>query len=233
MRIAFFTALKEERAALRQAWPMQDSGSLKGLPFDSGERAICFCTGMGAERMATAVGRGLHIFRPALLVLLGYSAGLRGDLSVGEVICEERSDARLVSSLREFPIPMRFGRVASSGYLHTAQDKRDLAEARPDCLVADLESEAFMLAAGDTPYLVLRAITDDLETTLPLHFDKLVTSRGFPDEGAILRKLARKPRLMPEVLGLAKASAAAQRALRQTLVDIKPLLIRRLLESNN
>lgn len=231
MRIAFFTALKEERAALRQAWPMKDSGTLKGLPFDSGERAISLCTGMGADRMEAAVTSALRIFQPNLAVLLGYSAGLREDLTVGEVICAENGDPSLVKSLREFPIPLHFGKVAASGYLHTSEDKKNLAAARPDCLVADLESEAFIKAVGETPFLILRAVSDDVNTTLPLPFDRLVTAGGFPDELAIVKHLARKPALVPSIVGLALASAQAQRALRDTISDIKPLLIRRLLES--
>jgi nucleoside phosphorylase len=231
MRIAFFTALKEERAALRQGWPTRDSGTLRGWPFDSGERAVCFCTGMGAERMREAVNYALPVFRPQLAVLLGYSAGLHPDLMVGEVVCEERGDAGLVRTLRDFPVPLRFGKVASAGYLHSAQDKAGLAQARPDCLVADMESEAFIEAAGNTPFLILRAVSDDASTTLPLPFDQLTTARGFPDERAIASYLARKPSLLPQIWKLAKASSVAQGNLAQTIADIRPLLIRRLLES--
>lgn len=231
MRIAFFTALKEERAAVRQSWPTKDSGTLRGLPFDSGERAVLFCTGMGGERMQSAVGQALTLFRPQLAVLVGYSAGLKADLEVGEVVCEERGDSTLVQALRAYPLPLRFGQVASGGYLHSSQDKVRLAEARPECLVADMESEAFMQAVGETPFLVLRAVSDAVSTTLPLAFDQLVTPRGFPDEMAILRQLLARPKLVPRVIGLARASALAQRNLAQTISDIKPLLVRRLLET--
>jgi nucleoside phosphorylase len=230
LRIAFFTALKEERQALRKAWPMQDSGSLKGFPFDSGERAVALCSGVGPERMASAVEQGLRALRPQIAVLIGFSAGLRRDLTVGEVVCDERGDAALVQALREFPLPLRFGKMAAGGYLHSAEDKREAAAGNPDCLVADMESEAFRQAAAAVPHLVIRAISDDLDSTLPLPFDKLLTSRGFPDEMAILGHLARRPRLVPEVWELAQSSAAAVQALRETVSDIKPLLIRRLLE---
>lgn len=230
-RIGFFTALKEERAAVRLAWPMKDSGTLKGLPFDSGERAIGFCCGMGAERMQNAVEQARRLFDPSLLVLVGFSAGLREDLPVGEVICDERGDPELVQSLREFPIPLRFGPVASEGYLHSAEDKSALAKSRPECLVADLESEVFLRAAGETPCLVLRAVSDGLNTTLPLPFDQLTTARGFPDEMAILKRVLARPNVLPGLLSLAQASAYAQRALGQTIADIRPLLVRRLLES--
>jgi nucleoside phosphorylase len=182
--------------------------------------------------MAAAVGHGLRLFTPDLAILIGFSAGLRADLPVGEVICDERGDPGLVSALRQFPVPLRFGRVAASGFLHTAQDKQDLAAARPDCLVADLESEAFLESCGPTPSLVLRAVSDDLNTPLPLPFDQLMTARGYPDELAIVRALAKQPGKFPQVWKLALASAKAQRALSQTVVDIKPILIRRLLEGN-
>lgn len=87
-----------------------------------------------------------------------------------------------------------------------------------------------MEAAGGVPHLVVRAISDDLDSTLPMRFDEVLDAGGFPDEMAILRRLARKPRLVPEIWDLAQASATATAALRDTVRDIKPLLIRRLLE---
>jgi nucleoside phosphorylase len=230
MRIAFFTALKEERAAIRQAWPTKDSGTLRGLPLDSGERAVCLCTGVGPERMAAAVSQGLRVFNPSLAVLLGFGAGLQDRLAVGDVVCDERSDPTLVRSLRAYPIPLRFGQIALTGFLRTAQDKRRVAEERPDCLVADMESEAFIKAVGNTPFLIMRSISDGVDTDLPLAFDRLLTAGGFPDEMAILRQLARRPALLPSILNLAQSTAYAQRTLIRTVADIKPLLIRRLLE---
>lgn len=233
MRIAFFTALKEERAALRQAWPMHDSGSLRGLEMDSGERCVGFCSGMGAERMGRAVERGLDLFQPDLAVLLGFSAGLRDGLSVGEVVCDERGDTALLDLLRTFPLPLRFGQVVSGGLLRDEADKRALASAHSQALAADMESGAFLQAVGTTPHLILRVISDDVASPMPLPFDQLLTERGFPDELKIVRCLARNPRLVPGVMKLARTSALAQRALRETVVDIKPLLVRRLLESSS
>lgn len=232
MRIAFFTALKEERRALRLAWPLEDSGSLKGIEFDSGERAVGFCTGVGAERMTAAVLEALRLFRPELAVLIGFSAGLRADLAVGEIVVDERGDPALLRALRGYPLPLRFGRTVSSGLLRTVEDKRHLAASHPESLVADMESLAFMEAVGKTPHLVLRTVSDELETPLPLPFDEMLTARGFPDERKILREVALKPRVLPGLLGLARASSQAQQALSSTMIGIRPLLIRRLLENH-
>lgn len=232
MKIAFFTALKEERAALRAAWPMADSGTLGGVEMDSGERAVAFCSGMGSERMARAVQRGLSLFAPDLAVLVGFSAGLRDGLPVGEAICDDRGDGKLVEALRRFPLPLRFGQVVSGGLLRDERDKRALAAAQPLALAADMESGAFLQAVGRTPHLILRIVSDDVTAPMPLPFDQLLTERGFPDERKILGRLAARPALLPGILKLARTSAQAQRALRQTLVDIRPLLVRRLLESS-
>lgn len=203
---------------------------MRGLPLDTGERAIALCSGVGAERMVRAVQLAREVFEPKLFVLLGFSAGLRADLPVGEVICDERGDERALSLLRDFPIPLRFGRTATCGFLNSAADKLALAEECGGCLVADLESEAFMEACGDVPHLVLRAISDDLHTDLPLPFEQYLNAQGFPDDTAIARQVLRRPELGPALWSLAKDAATAQRALISVLQDVRPLLVRRLLE---
>ncbi len=227
MRIAFFTALKEERAAVRHAWPLADSGTLMGVPFDSGDRAMLFCTGMGPERMARSVGRGLELFTPDLAVLLGFSAGLRADLRAGDVICDERGDSALVSALRELSMPIHFGEVAQSELLATVEQKQECARRHSKALAADLETGAFIEAAGSVPLLVIRAISDDVSAELPLPFGELLDPQGFPSERAILERLLRQPQLVPKIWKLAQTSGAAQRALRDTLQAIKPLLVAR------
>ena len=215
---------------VRRAWPAASSGSLQGFPLDTGERAVSLCSGVGAERMTRAVELARQVVAPKLLVLLGFSAGLRADLPVGEVICDDRGDSSLIKALRSFPIPLRFGRTTTCGFLNSAQEKCDFAAEHPEAMVADLESEAFMQACGDTPCLVLRVVSDELHTDLPLDFETFLDARGFPKESAIARELLRRPSLVPKIWGLAKDANLAQRSLTGVLADIRPLLVRRLLE---
>lgn len=230
MRIAFFTALKEERVAVRAAWPLQDAGTLQGLHLDAGDRAVSFCTGVGADRMRRAVALARSTFQPQLLVLVGFSAGLQARLTVGEVVCDERSDERLVGRLRRFPLPLRFGRTATCELLHTSAAKRSLAEQCPEALIADMETEAFLEAAGGLPSLVIRAVSDDVETDLPLPFDEFLDRQGFPDEKAILRRALGQPSVVPGLVALGRSSWRAQEALRETIRDLRPLLVERLWE---
>lgn len=230
MRIGFLSAFREERLALRKAWPVVDSGTLRGLPLDTGERAVSVCSGVGAERMLRAVRMTQEVFQPQLMILVGFSAGLRADLSVGEVVCDERGDASLLAALREFPLPLRFGTTVTCDFLNSASEKSALAERESDALVADLESEVFMEACGGVPHLVLRVISDDLHTDLPLPFEEFLNARGFPDDMAIARELIRRPKLAPALWELAKDATLAQRALTSVVRDIRPLLVRRLME---
>lgn len=227
MRIVFFTALKEERAAVRHAWPLGDSGTLMGIPFDSGDRAVLFCTGMGPERMVRSVERGLDLFSPDLAVLLGFSAGLHPNLRAGDVVCDQRGDSALVSALRELSLPIHFGEVAQSELLATVEEKQECARQYPKALAADLETGAFVQAVRAVPHLIFRAISDDVFSELPLPFGELLDPYGFPSEKAILGCLLRRPRLLPKIWKLAQTSAAAQRALRDTLRAVKPLLVAR------
>lgn len=215
---------------VRRAWPAASAGSLQGFPLDTGERVVSLCSGVGAERMAQAVGLARQVFSPKLLVLLGFSAGLRAYLPVGEVVCDDRGDSALLTALRSFPIPLRFGQTATCGFLNTAQEKADFSAEHPEAMVADLESEAFMRACGETPCLVLRVVSDELHADLPLDFEAFLNARGFPNEAAIAREVIRRPALVPKMLGLAKDASLAQRSLTKVLGDIRPLLVRRLLE---
>lgn len=230
MKIAFFTALKEEQQAVRLAWPMQRSGTLMGFPFDTGDQAVCISSGIGSERMAKAVEHIVSQLAPDLAILIGFSAGLRDDIAIGEVICDDSGDTEMVRSLRQFPYPIRFGKLVSTELLKSAQDKQQLATQEPLALAADMESDAFKQGVGSIPWLILRSITDEFTTDLSLPYDKFLSDKGFPSESAIIGKVLQNPRLIPNVWELAKGSATAQSSLTKIIQNIKPLLLWRLNE---
>lgn len=204
--IAFVTALKEEREAVRRAWALTPAGRMRGLELLAAPGCIHLCSGMGAERVQQAVSLAAEAFRPKLFILIGFSVGLRADCMVGNLICDERSSPEALEGLAELP----FGRVATCGFLYTAGQKQAFAEKHPESPVADLETEAFLDAVPDGALsLVVRAVSDEVSTDLPLKFGELADDRGFPDIKAIGFRLATRPYLLPRLLRLGRDSAKA------------------------
>lgn len=213
--IAFFTALKEEREAVRRTWGLSPAGSVQGFELETGRGTVHFCSGIGADRMERVVSLAYKTFRPSLYVLVGYSVGLVEDLEVGDLICDERSSPVLTHRCRT-------GRVATCGFLNTASQKRAFAQKHPKCLAADLETEAFLAAVPtDAGSLVVRAVSDTVDTDLPLNFEELTTHQGFPDVRAIALKVAARPFLLPKLVKLSRDAGVATRALANFLSECR------------
>lgn len=212
--ILFLTALREERKAVQTSWRLSPAGSLQGWELLRGERCAHICSGMGAQRMRAALEFGLKAFQPNLVVLVGYSVGLKRECKVGDLLCDERSSAPLKQALAEGGFGLKFGRVATCGFLGTAKEKMLFAQEHPDYALADMESEdALMNFAQRVPMLVVRAVSDEVETDLPLDFSELVTKTGFPDLAGIVTRVLAKPTLVPKLLKLGKEAEVATAAL--------------------
>jgi nucleoside phosphorylase len=214
--IAFFSALKEEREAVRRSWGIAPAGSVQGLELESGVGIVHFCSGMGPERMERAVKLAQKTYEPHLYVLVGFSVGLDDTLQVGDLVCDERS-APLLSKGR---IEYRTGRVATCGFLNTASQKRAFAQKHPGCLVADLETEAFLGAVpSNSEFVVLRAVSDTVDSDLPLNFGDYTTAQGFPDVRAIGLRVATRPHLLPKLLKLGREAGTAVGSLADLLAE--------------
>lgn len=218
--IAFFTALKEERQAVRSSWGVTSAGSVQGVELEAAEGVVHLCSGMGAERMKRAVELAWKTFQPTVYVLVGFSVGLNQALEVGDLVYDERSTEALVGS------GGCVGRVATCGILSKATQKRAFAEKHPGCPVADLETEAFLAAVpAEADRLVLRVVSDTADTDLPLNFGELTSERGFPDVRAIGWKVAARPHLLPALLRLGREAGTAVKTLSKELERQRSLLL--------
>jgi len=169
---------------------------------------------MGSERMAAGVRLVEKVFRPSLFVLFGFSVGLDPELKVGDLVVDERSDSGLLEALLDSGLSLRVGPIATCGFLGSADKKRAFGERFPASDVADMESESFLKAApAGSAVLVVRSVSDGVDTDLPLDFERLVDSRGFPDRGAIAREVAKNPMLLPRLMRLAQEAHRATAAL--------------------
>lgn len=221
--IGFVTALREERQALKRVFELERAGTLGGLELSLGPGCVHLCTGMGAERVVTGAQVLAKSYQPELLVLVGFSVGLTQEAEVGTVVCDERSASEF-QALPEHGL--RLGRIATSGFLNTDSQKKAFAEKHPESLIADLESESFLEAfAEGPPVLVLRVVSDDVNTTLPLDFSKYTTKDGFPNQAAIAKRVALNPLVLGKMIRLARDAGTATRSLSSALQRLKPLIL--------
>lgn len=221
--ILFCTALREERVAVRKAWNTSFSGSLGGVELDLGEGCALLCSGVGADRLEHALEIGTRVYKPTLTVLVGFSAGLSNRGRVGDVYWDPRSDKDLIQSFSGLNLNGRPGRAATCGFLNSVGEKIEFARSHPESVVADLESERFLEWVRG-PKLVLRAISDELSTSLPVNFENYLDSSGFPDLQALAHAVLTRPRLLPQFLELAKGSRICVNNLSRFLADTSSLL---------
>ena len=222
--IAFLSALREERVAVRDSWGVSPAGSLQGLELELGDGAVHLCTGMGPERVARGVEILQRVYRPSCFVLSGFSVGLWPELKVGDLLCDERSSQSLTAALSEHE-EISVARMANCGFLLTSAQKRAFAEKFPAAPAADMETEAFLRAVPESvSALVLRVVSDDVQTDLPLDLSVLVDEGGFPDQRGIALALARRPFALPGLLRLAGDAQMATKRLTGALRSVRNLL---------
>jgi adenosylhomocysteine nucleosidase len=168
-----------------------------------------------AERAAADLPNGLRA-----IVAAGFcgalDAGLRvGDLIVAEEVVDEasgdryRADAALLRAA-----PGRRGTMVSAVRLaRTPADRRRL-----DGTAVDMESAALARAAAGsgTPFLALRAVTDETRHRLP-DLDKVMDAAGRLTPGAGMAHFVLHPRELPALARLGPASRTAGRSLRAGL----------------
>ncbi len=174
-------------------------------------------------------------YRPKLVLSAGYSGGLCSALKVGDlVLATEAIDADGRSWPATWPgdlpadwqLPMTRGRVLTTPYLVTdPAEKRRLGEEH-QALAVDMESAvaARICKQHGIPYGCLRAVSDDWDTPLSPALAGIAPG-GRVSWRRLLLALVRLPRLMGELLRLAKQTKAATRRLGLGLGELLTLTL--------
>ena len=206
---------------------------LAGLPFPAfGRGAIRVApVGLRASRLAErwpALHAGLE--RP-LVISAGVCAGLDPDLAVGDLVLPERivapggrlldvspSDHRSAAAIPPSPAT---GRLATTRDVVATLDAKAALFCETGAIAADMESAfiAEAAAAAGLPCLVVRAVSDAAQESLPPELIRLVSPDGRVRLAAAASLLAR-PALMSRALGLRRAVAHALRAVARRLAAL-------------
>ena len=154
------------------------------------------------------------------LISFGLAGGLDPDLRPGAVICPSNVLSGADRLRADASLAAQFGGLTDHVLLDapeivaTAADKRRLY-AMSHAHAVDLESGAVARSASahGLPFLVLRAICDPAERTLPPAAMIAVERKGSIGLLPVLRSVLRQPGQIPDLLVLARDAASARRAL--------------------
>lgn len=181
----------------------------------AGPQVALHLSGMGAAaaaRTAAELPQGLRA-----IVAAGFCGALDptlrvADLVVADEVIDEATGERFAADPGLLAAaPGRRGALVSAARLARTPADR----ARLSGTAVDMESAALArVAAGrGTPFLALRAVTDETRHRLP-DFDRVMDAAGRLTPGAGLLHFARHPRELPALVRLGPAARAAGQSLR-------------------
>jgi adenosylhomocysteine nucleosidase len=221
MTVAIVAAMPEEIAPLRGRLvaPMRaPSGSLVVERGRLGGREVALAvTGDGARNARVGVEALLAVSGAEALVVLGVSGALSPELRTADlvvasrVIDEEGSISEADAAWLAAATGATGGRPAmilsARRIADSAEEKRRLArQAGAGLAVVDLESAAYVAAARARaiPWLVLRAVSDRADESLPPLLNRSLDAGGAVNRGRVLRGLLGDPGALPQLLALRK-----------------------------
>ncbi|MEM6846697.1 MAG: hypothetical protein AAF580_01285 [Pseudomonadota bacterium] len=161
------------------------------------------------------------------LVSAGLCGGLAPQLRIGDLVrCANVTDATtgthytanpwrpVATTAKNAPRCHEGTIIGSDEAILTVADKTS-AFARTGALAVDMESHALakVAARARVPFFVLRAVIDDATMALPPFLGRITSPSGHPRHVALAAELIRRPRYLPNVIALARASGRAHRAL--------------------
>jgi nucleoside phosphorylase len=212
-----------------------------------GEEVALMATGDGAEAAAAGLHALVAALRPRRLLVLGVAGGLTPGLAAGTLVAARRVVAGDGSAVPRDPdgdwlalalacgatagIAVSVTRLVVSPGAKQEAFRKAIAPAagsaaafsRAPIATADLESAAYarVAAARSIPYLVVRAVLDPVEETLPLDFEACRDATGRVSNARVVLRALSRPRSFADLWrlrGRVRDAAARLGALAERLV---------------
>lgn len=235
---AIVSPLPAELGAVRAATSVTAvdgaSGGL-GLVFGrlGGAPVVLASTGDGARAASRGLAALLDAVPVSRLLVLGVGGGLSPGLAPGDLVAARR----VAEDGRELALPdprwlaaaVAGGAVAGTALtarriLVTAEEKRAawLALGGPGPAVVDLESAAYarLAAARGIPFLVVRAVIDAADETLPLDFNRARRAEGGVEEARVVRMALLRPQVWGALADLRRRLRHSARALARLAIHL-------------
>jgi len=233
MKIGIITAMPEETQAIIRALPHMQKNQLGGRVLHhaqlSGHEIVIAEAGMGFTNATTAARQLMGELRPDLMVSAGFCGGIAAGLRVGDAVLAIGLTILSESGLKEVPVTIAsvsrdfVSRQAAEGqrvfaglFVTTTaiMQKSRLAALLPADApfpVVEMESGAIALLAGEKgiPFVGLRTVSDPFDEELGFSLDEFCDERMRIRIPRVLLTVARKPRIIPQLIRLARNSRVA------------------------
>lgn len=241
MKIGIITAMPEETLAVIRAI----GGAKKKVSGNStvrhgvlaGHDIVVEEAGMGFNNAATAARKLVHAERPDMMVSAGFCGGISAGLQVGDVVLATGLAIVSEKSLNHVPVEIpafcrifvvrqtaEGHRVFGGLFVSTAEimNKSRVAALLPaDALfpVVEMESAAIAIVAAENniPFAGIRAVSDPCDEELGFSLDEFCDKRMRIRIPRVLFTVARKPRIIPQLIRLARNSRGARISLSQAV----------------
>jgi adenosylhomocysteine nucleosidase len=224
--VGILIAMREELAAFTRLWSLDWTGP---GDFLTGRyrslRIQVALSGAGLERATMATEHLTRAGQPDLLLNVGLSAGLKPGQQVGDLVlanqtqnaehelCQVHQD--WLARARQSVGCTTGGLLSAPLVLSRAAEKSRMSCACPQALALDMESFAFAKVAErqGLPWLSLRAISDTVEESLPLDFNRFFDASGQVSRAKLIKALAMRPQTVVQLLKFSAKVSTAQSAL--------------------
>jgi adenosylhomocysteine nucleosidase len=241
MKIGIITAIPAEtRSAVRAiggAHKMVNRGMAVHRGQLAGHEIEIVEAGMGFDNAATTAEKLITMQRPGLIISAGFCGGISVDLRVGDVVVAR--ELVIVSENEVEAIPVAIPAVSSNFAVRqsaegqrvfaglfassaTIMSKRRLAALLPldaPFPVVEMESAAIAIIAVENsiPFCALRVVSDPFDEELGFSLDEFCNEKMRIRLPRVLLTVARKPRIIPQLIRLAGNSRVAGAALTQAM----------------
>lgn len=247
--IGIVMAMQEEvRPVLRRLGRhcKERAGQFPLYLFQRDERQLFLIeSGMGTKRAAAATAELISRAQPRLIITAGLGGAVRPGLNVGDLVLAGQvlsldkglttkiagiANEALLRAMHE-SVPGQVLRmvggtsVTTSGIVNKRQADQQLARdiANP---VLDMETSAVAEIAGRSgiPLVALRAVSDAADEELLFSLDELTDRDLNIRIGKVVMTVAKKPRILPQLIRLAKNSKLAANNLAIVLAQLTRLV---------
>jgi len=198
----------------------------------AGVTVIAAASGIGLERARRRACELLDTERPDAALIAGIAGGLGPDLGVGDVIVpaevvDESGGRPFAPTLA--PAAGRLdvaGRLVSARVAATTRAAKAELRQRHAADAVDMESAAVAAACAErgTPWLCVRAISDDADAELPAEMLGLTHADGRPRLGAVAAYVLRHPAHAPRLVQLGRDTRTAVGTLAERVAAIVAML---------
>ncbi|MEA5114856.1 MAG: nucleoside phosphorylase [Geobacteraceae bacterium] len=237
MRIGLVAAMSEECGPLLRlvsGCRKTGIGRFRAWSFTAcGHEIRLIRAGMGIAHAAEATAALISAHKPQLLLSFGFGGAVRQGLATGDLVLANRLfrlDAGKLTQLEgpDLKLTCQAGRAleshGASGAFHLHRGEfitTDRIENKPELAgllvkgmenpLLDMETSAVALvaSAAQIPFMAIRAVSDSADEELDFSIAELTDREMNVSIPRVLLTLARKPRILPQLLRLSRNSRLA------------------------